>query len=90
MPIVHKSSFEVAGADILLLLSVLVVRAVRLFPRDTYFMVPILDTIELVKHCIFEINVFRRIQDLETKKLGQNSADVLPMLRINQRRVPRH
>jgi hypothetical protein len=78
VPIVHKASFEIASAELPLLLCVFVVGAVWSYPRDTYFMA--LDAVELVERCVFENALFRRLQDAETKDLNAQSKGVLPLL----------
>ncbi|KAF3036245.1 hypothetical protein E8E11_005577 [Didymella keratinophila] len=78
VPIVHKASFEIASAELPLLLSILVVGAVWSYPRDTYFMA--LDTVELAERCIFESTLFRELQDPETMCHSARSTAALPLL----------
>jgi hypothetical protein len=78
VPIVHKPSFEVASAELPLLLSIFVVGAVWSYPRDTYFMV--LDIVELAERCIFEGDLFKTLQGHDITDATASSLDVLPFL----------
>jgi hypothetical protein len=78
VPIVHKASFEIASAELPLLLSVFVVGAFWSYPRDTYFMA--LDTVELAERCIFENVLFSKLQGTKIKDLNARSKGVLPLL----------